>query len=586
MFRSCLIPIQTIKIHSLLCNRLSLNSSLAPKIYVRRNVLHLHTKITPAPTSRRIITKTDEHSSNFDEKQYILAQNDPDIFGDRIEKDTQDVDDIAEEKFIENPPNKSQKLSTKQYADIIKDHLQNNRIKEAIDTLEIRMIKEDRVKPENYIFNLLISGCAHVGYSKKAFNLFTKMKQRNLKVTGGTYTSLFNACANAPWTNDGLNKANRLREIMLEKGYHPNESNYNAMIKAYGRCGDIQTAFQLVDEMTTKKLEIRVITFNHLLQACASDANLGFRHALLVWHKMRSRRQIPDLYSFNLMLRCVRDCNMGDMSTSQHFLRTLLPPDDGKTIANQLALNGPTNTHTAALENDEATAVQSVTESNDATPNLLAKNPHLGNLISIGDICRPEDRLLLLGGMHGFIREMESVKAEPTIKTVTALLEVIPNTLAVEKNLIVLIRRLNIRCDIDFFNILIKKRSLRFDYDGAKAVLKMINTAGLEPDIVTYGVLALGCASKSDAQNLLQEMYTKGLRMNIQILGAMLKCGCVQHNFEYILEIMKIVKDERMKPNEQFLTHLYHFHHYCFRLIQTNVSNWTAIQSVFVLKKK
>lgn len=544
---------------------------------MRNNSLNFHTRITPAPTSRRIKSETDDHN-NFDEKQYILAQNDPDIFGDRIKDDTQDADDIVEENFIENPSNKSRKMSTKQYADIIKDHLQNNRIKEAIDTLEIRMIKEDRVKPENYIFNLLIGGCARVGYSKKAFSLFTKMKQRNLKVTGGTYTSLFNACAMAPWPQDGLTKANRLREIMLEKGYHPNESNYNAMIKAYGRCGDIQTAFQLVDEMKSKDLEIRVQTFNHLLQACASDAQLGFRHALLVWHKMRNRRQIPDVYSFNLMLRCVRDCDMGDFATSQQFLEQLLPrgnePATGPTSAGnpkQLALSdAPNAVHT--VMGNETTAVQNVTEFNDAAPNLLAKRPHLGNLISVGDICKAEDRLLLLGGMHGFVREMESVKAEPTIKTITALLEVIPSTLAAEKNLIVLIRRLNIKCDIDFFNILIKKRSLRFDYDDAKAVLKMINTAGLEPDIVTYGVLALGCTSKLDAQNLLQEMYIKGLRMNIQILGAMVKQGCVHRSFEYVLEIMKIVKDERIKPNEQFLTHLYHFHHHCFRLIQTKVS--------------
>jgi hypothetical protein len=58
-----------------------------------------------------------------------------------------------------------------------------------------------------------------------------QMKKRALKVTGATYTGLFNACANSPWPNDGLKRAHHLRELMFEKGYEPNAPNYHAMIK-------------------------------------------------------------------------------------------------------------------------------------------------------------------------------------------------------------------------------------------------------------------------------------------------------------------------------------------------------------------
>lgn len=221
----------------------------------------------------------------FESPKELISGQDSDTFGSLsvneqpADDELIDEDDIKEDEFLKHPPSKSQKLSTKAYADMIKDHLNNKRIKEAIDVLEVKMLKEDRVKPENYIFNLLIDGCAKVGYSKKAFNLFTRMRQRALKVTGATYTSLFNACANAPWAGDSLLKANRVREIMLEKGFEPNASNYNAMIKAYGRCNDLKTAFQIVDEMSGKNLAIEVETFNFLLQACASDKEFGFRHA-------------------------------------------------------------------------------------------------------------------------------------------------------------------------------------------------------------------------------------------------------------------------------------------------------------------
>jgi len=57
------------------------------------------------------------------------------------------------------------------------------------------------------------------------------MKKRALKVTPSVYTGLFNSCANSPWPNDGLKRANHLRQLMFEKGYEPNASNYHAMIK-------------------------------------------------------------------------------------------------------------------------------------------------------------------------------------------------------------------------------------------------------------------------------------------------------------------------------------------------------------------
>ena len=46
---------------------------------------------------------------------------------------------------------------------------------DAIDVLETRMIKEDRVKPENYIYNLIISECGRLGYTKKAFQLYNQV---------------------------------------------------------------------------------------------------------------------------------------------------------------------------------------------------------------------------------------------------------------------------------------------------------------------------------------------------------------------------------------------------------------------------
>lgn len=445
-----------------------------------------------------------------DEQLFLISQNDPDRFGglktpgtpvkSSSTFDEEDDGDRAEEDYLRDPPSRSQRLNTKQYADIIKDHFRNKRLKEAIDVLEVRMLKEDRVKPENYIYNLLIGECARLGFTKKAFNLFTRMKQRGLKVTGATYTGLFNACSNTPWLQDGLNKANHLRQIMLEKGYEPNASNYNAMIKAFGRGGDIATAFSLVDEMQMKRLPVDVQTYNFVLQACVSDPDLGFRHALLVWHKMLRRRIIPDIYSFNLMLRCVRDCGIGDLPTTKDVIEQILlasrkgldeVPTLETKLQEDLLLISPSLPKEHSNPNDvnlyakygvhsfndqlttttNASKLQNPSHSEESlseTPNLLSSLPHLGRLMALSEVRKPEDRLLLIGGASGFLHEMALAKVEPDIKTFTQLIEVLPPTYAAEKKLLAKLKRMSIKCDIDFFNVLIKKRCMRFEYEGAK----------------------------------------------------------------------------------------------------------------------
>lgn len=530
-------------------------------------------------------SKFSQITTENDEQTFLKTLNDPDVFGEQTaaynKQEIEDDDDIREREFLENPPSRSQKLSTKQYADMIKEHFKNNRIKEAIDVVEQRMVKEDRVKPVNYIYNLLIGGCARAGYSKKAFEMFTKMKQRGLKVTGGTYTSLFNACANAPWTNDALNKANRLREIMIEKGHEPNEQTYNAMIKAYGRCHNIKTAFSLVDEMQEKRLNISVETMNFLLQACISDKTHGFRHALIVWHKMLRRRQIPDYYSFNLMLRCVKECDIGDKKVLEETIAMIAMLNQSHKLFED-SKNLQIESEVPKIESSEAMEQSAVNSSvvphlsdivEIGAPNLLSSAPHLGNLITLNEIKTAEDRLLLIGGTFGFLQEMEICKVSPDIKTFTELLEVMPSTQVAEKRLLRYIRNRGVKVDIDFFNILIKKRAIRFDYEGAREVMNMIKTARLTPDIVTYGVLALSCTNIEEAKILLQEMNDKGIRPNIQIIGAMLRQGCALKNFNYIEEMLNVILCEQMKPSERLLDNIKNFENECKEFINSKVKN-------------
>jgi pentatricopeptide repeat domain-containing protein 1 len=174
----------------------------------------------------------------------------------------------------------------------------------------------------------------------------------------------------------------------------------------------------------------------------------------------------------------------------------------------------------------------------------------------LSEVKKPEDKLLLLGGLTGFLDTMKQFGVKPDLKTYTELIEVIPPTTALKKRLLNLLKKHEIKCDVDFFNVLMKKRAMRFDYNGSREVLDLIDKVNLEPDIVTYGVLALCCQTHDEAKALMEEMEHKDIKMNIQILGAMLKTGCVRKDFDYIIDILHCIKDLNLKPNDRVLESL------------------------------
>lgn len=426
-----------------------------------------------------------------------------------------DPGDVQEQQLIQNNPLPFQKLTIRQYADLIKQYLSHKRLREAIDVLEVRMLTVDRVKPENYIYNILIGACADVGYTKKAFKLFNDMKRRALKPTGDTYTCLFHACANSPWAADGLSHAKKLRALMIEKGIEPNLTNYNAMIKAFGRCGDVATAFQIVDEMISKKIKIRNHTFNHLLHACIADKESGLRHALVVWRKMLKMREKPNLFSFNLMLKCVKDCNLGSKSDIEELigvLREHITIGQSHAVPLQIesseikSLGELENRNTAkALISDSTLCDDNPSKSltdniieRDSTkdnvdiivtknvcknelkvrrtvPNLLSKVVQMQEVLSLQEVHTVQDKFAVVGGQEDFLKEMQVYSVKPDIKTFTQMLPLIDNTLEAENTLLETMKSQGIRADIDFYNNLIKKRCIRTDYEGAFVSMALIS---------------------------------------------------------------------------------------------------------------
>ncbi|XP_077870468.1 pentatricopeptide repeat-containing protein 1, mitochondrial-like [Saccoglossus kowalevskii] len=558
---------------------------------------------------------------HIDRNEREKSRVDADIFGDVTDdyknRKFQDDDYLEIDAEDEEIMLRRRRYPPIWYANRMKKLVKDGKLKEAIAMLEIRMLKEDRVQPEEYNYNIVIGACGRAGYTKKAFKLFNEMKRRGLSPSEVTYTALFNACAQSPWaTTDGLSRLNKLREQIKEKGIQLNHITYRAQVKACAKCGDILSAFNVFDEMIIAGHSPSVDSFNVLLMACIADKHSGFRLAIQVWRQMLSRRIEPEAETFNLLLRAVRDCGIGDVEAANQILLYSKPvkmkkrkkekvkvvssrkskmvrnveeedtgkkhseeEDDLKNNMEMLSLKSVKVIEAISQENHTSTElvksdIKDTVETKDVAlsnkqegkltgirlpfglPNLLDRFPYIDQVDSLSECRTPETRLALIGGVDGMLARMKEYDVKPNIKTYTLLLESTPMTLKAEKEMLVVMDTAGVSADIEFCNSIIRRRTKRNDLHGAKLMIPELHQRGLHPNLRTYVNLACACFEKEDGLQLLQELKASGLKPNVPLYGALIKSANRRKDYGYLIELLKKMKSDGVKPNEIILEQL------------------------------
>ncbi|XP_015124506.1 pentatricopeptide repeat-containing protein 1, mitochondrial-like [Diachasma alloeum] len=403
-----------------------------------------------------------------------FVSRDPDIFGDiggnKFEEFPLDPDEREQEQFekTEATVPRRLKLSKGQYADLIKERIRKGDLESAVKVLNL--VKDNRDQPTTYMYTLLLRAFAVQGDLNTTWKLFTSMKKRALMLNAATYVSVINACANSSEREIALDRLERIREEIILKNIVLNEVHYNALVKAYGRHKCLLEAFKIVDQMIDKKMTIGKATFNSLLYGCISDRENGLRHALVVWHMMQRWRKKPDLLTYNLMLRAIRDTKMGNLKTNDILLHNY---EASRIVIND-SFSPDLLSHPPVVSNIRLP----VRNSGRSQMTCVAATKTLAIVKDKGECenfkleeIHEKNKFILFGGFNGFMQRLEADGIHPDAKTMTLLLDVVPNSVAIERKLINTARTNKIPLDIDFFNMLIKKRSFRKDYKQAKRIL-------------------------------------------------------------------------------------------------------------------
>merc|ERR1719335_163984 len=117
----------------------------------------------------------------------------------------------------------------------------------------------------SHIYSLLIKGFAQRKEMRRALQLYSEMRERDIPLSLVTFNTLIDACARV----GDMPQASQLFSSMCTSGIEPDLITYSTIIKGYCVQGDLEKGLQLFSIMQKKGIRPDAILFNSILDGCA-----------------------------------------------------------------------------------------------------------------------------------------------------------------------------------------------------------------------------------------------------------------------------------------------------------------------------
>jgi pentatricopeptide repeat domain-containing protein 1 len=123
------------------------------------------------------------------------------------------------------------------------------------------------------------------------------------------------------------------------------------------------------------------------------DLYVHFKTFYKVWRKMISKHVRPSLYTYNLLLKCTRECGLGDEFETRKIIGQIIDNPNLLKIESKFE---ESNSNTSENNKFNTSFILNGNKNNlsiiENRPNLLDVKPYFGDIIGVSEIQTPEER--------------------------------------------------------------------------------------------------------------------------------------------------------------------------------------------------
>ncbi|KAI8593791.1 hypothetical protein BDZ88DRAFT_485956 [Geranomyces variabilis] len=184
------------------------------------------------------------------------------------------------------------------YNTMIRGFMQLKRVQDAIAVYE--QMESLGCKPDKFTYAALMKGCGRAGMMMNAMRYYRAMLRSGISMNRNHYTILQAAFASA---KDMQTCQEVLRDMMSQ--FPPSTINYNIMLAGWIRCGNIDKAVAVLDQMTLAGCEPDATTWRRLIRGYLQAGRL--KEALDVYAKLEAMKDGPTIGTYiHLMDACLK----------------------------------------------------------------------------------------------------------------------------------------------------------------------------------------------------------------------------------------------------------------------------------------
>ncbi|GAV66211.1 PPR domain-containing protein/PPR_2 domain-containing protein/PPR_3 domain-containing protein/DYW_deaminase domain-containing protein [Cephalotus follicularis] len=141
-------------------------------------------------------------------------------------------------------------------------------------------------------YNTIVDAYTKNLNSEEAFELFHEIENAGIGASAFTFASLLSGASSI----GAIGKGEQIHARVLKSGFDSNLQNCNALISMYSKCGNIEAAFQVFDELGDRN----VISWTSMITGFAKH---GFaKRALGLFHEMLEERIRPNEITYVAVL--------------------------------------------------------------------------------------------------------------------------------------------------------------------------------------------------------------------------------------------------------------------------------------------